>query len=483
MRVDLRGGGHVPMSDVPDDVVAAILATTARAVGSGGPIGAGANQIAVPCVQMTMRGRSRTGRRALAVVVTTVVAVVASGCGGDVDVARSEAPRQDATADDARAAGEVVNTLAASLYAPLAAGGEANLVYSPASIGIALSMLRTGASGASAEQLDTLLGTDDPDQLQQAFNSLDQALDERSGERENADGESAEVALSSANSLWAQDGAEWEEPFLDALARYYDAGVRQVDFADAPAARDAINGWVADNTEDKISELIPADALSAATKLVLVNALYAKAPWDTAFDDVGERDFTTADGQVQQAPAMTAQTTMPYQAGDGWQAVAIPYAGGELAMTLLVPDAGAFDAVEGSLDGALLGTILANEQTAMVDLQLPKFDLRTTTTLSETLAGLGVTAPFDPRTTDFAPMSSDPDVVPLVVSEVRHEATITVDEEGTEAAAATSVEMDTGAAPPDDNVELIVDRPFVFVLHDVATATPLFVGRVTDPLA
>ncbi|SDU65129.1 serpin family protein [Jiangella alkaliphila] len=430
-----------------------------------------------------MPQRSWTGLPVRALLVAAVV-VAASGCGGDeADVARSEASREDATPADAQAAGEIVRTLATNLYTPLAGAGDGNLVYSPASIAVALGMLRAGATGASADQLDALLGTTGPDQLHPALNALEQALATRSGERENADGEEADVALSSANSLWAQDGAQWEAPFLDTLARFYDAGVRQVDFADAADARDSINGWVADNTEDKIAELIPPDALSEATKLVLVNALYAKAPWDAVFHDVGERDFTTIGGELLQAPAMSLATTFPYQAGDGWQAVTIPYAGRELAMTLLVPDAGAFAAVEGRLDGELLGTVLSNAQTAQVDLQLPMFDLRTATTLSDTLATLGVTAPFDPSTTDFAPMSTDPDVVPLTVSEVRHEATITVDEEGTEAAAATSVEMETGSAPADGPVELTVDRPFVFVLHDVETATPLFVGRVTDPAA
>ncbi|PZF82307.1 serpin family protein [Jiangella anatolica] len=428
-----------------------------------------------------MRRRSRTGLPLRALLAAAVV-VAASACGGDeLDVARSEAAREEATAADAQAAGGVVRTLAANLYTPLAGADDGNLVYSPTSIVVALGMLRAGATVASADQLDALLGTTGPDELHEALNSLEQALAARSGQRENAGGETAEVALSSANSLWAQDGARWEEPFLDTLARYYDAGVRQVDFADPEAARGSINGWVADNTEDKIGELIPPDALSDATKLVLVNALYAKAPWDTAFHDAGQRDFTTAGGQVVQAPAMRLATTFPYQAGDGWQSVTIPYAGRELAMTLLVPDAGAFAAVEGRLDGELLGTVLGATQTAQVDLQLPMFDLRTATTLSETLAGLGVTAPFDPLTTDFAPMSTDPDVVPLTVSEIRHEATITVDEEGTEAAAATSVEMGPGSAPVDGPVELTVDRPFVFVLHDVETATPLFVGRVTDP--
>ncbi|WP_157987762.1 serpin family protein [Jiangella endophytica] len=429
-----------------------------------------------------MRGRSWTGLPARVLLVAAVV-VAASGCGGDVDMARSEASREEATVADAQVAGDIVRTLAAELYASLASGDDGNLVYSPASIAVALGMLRAGATGASADQLDALLGTTGPDQLHPALNAFEQALDARSGERDNADGESADVALSSANSLWAQDGAQWETPFLDTLARFYDTGVRQVDFADAAAARDSINGWVADNTEDKIGELIPPVAFSDATKLVLVNALYAKAPWDTAFHDAGANDFTTIDGDVRQAPAMSLATTFPYQAGDGWQAVTIPYAGRELAMTLLVPDAGAFAAVEGRLDGELLGAVLGNTQTAQVDLQLPKFGLRTATTLSDTLATLGVTAPFDPLTTDFAPMSTDPDIVPLTVGEVRHEATITVDEEGTEAAAATSVEVGQGSAPVDGPVELTVDRPFVFVLHDVETATPLFVGRVTDPLA
>jgi serpin B len=168
---------------------------------------------------------------------------------------------------------------------------------------------------------------------------------------------------------------------------------------------------------------------------------------------------------------------MGFQEGDGWVAVTLPYAGGDVAMTLLVPDEGQLATVEAALDAELLEQVLLGGEEEPVDLRFPRFDLDQRAPLRDALESLGVTAPFEQGTEDFAPMTDDEQ---LFVADVVHQATVTVDEEGTEAAAATAVTFETVGGTITEQV-VLVDRPFLFVVHDVESAIPVFLGRVTDP--
>ncbi|MCB2223450.1 MAG: serpin family protein [Actinobacteria bacterium] len=423
------------------------------------------------------------------------LAVVAAACdaGGSASAGESQAglaasdvarAAADAPAPDVAAAVAGNRAFAADAYAVLTPTADGNLVFSPASIRLALAMTWAGADGATAEQMAAALHFDlAPDDMHAALNAVDALLASRNREEPpGPDGAERTVVLTIANALWGQAGFTFLPGFLDTLARDYGAGMRLVDFvADAEAARVQINGWVADMTSDRIPELIPAGVLSDLTRLVLTNTVYFNASWDRPFDDALTADgpFTLLDGSVVTAPTMHASEAMPYAAGDGWQAVEIPYVGGELAMLVLVPDVGRFAEVEGSL-AAVLDEARDDASRTDVALGLPSWEFRTQAGLVPVLQALGMTDAFDPALADFTPMTGARD---LFVSDVLHEAFISVDEAGTEAAAATAVIMDLRAAMPGDTVELEIDRPFLFAIQDTASGEILFLGRVLDPTA
>lgn len=407
--------------------------------------------------------------------------------GDDVVVAMSDVTRLTPAASqtDILSAADSLQLFGADLYGILAAGaGEGNLVFSPSSIVTALAMTYAGAASITAEEMAaTLHFTLEGDALHQAFNSLDTTLESRTWKQKNAEGKEEGVLLKTANSLWAQRDLAFEKSFLDTLAANYGAGIRLCDFGTAAEeARQAINEWVAAETNDKIPELIPKDILSAMSRLVLVNAVYLDATWAVQFDPALTRDgpFTTLAGGTVTTPMMNQTALFPYASGDGWQAVELPYLGNELAMLLIVPDEGRFSEIEGGLTAGLIDeTVAALSKATEVNLTMPKFEFRTQAGLNEALMSLGMKSAFGAA--DFSGMTTQAD---LFISAVVHEAFIAVDEEGTEAAAATAVVMGESAqVSPPDLVTLTIDRPFLFALQDRETGALLFLGRVADPTA
>jgi len=430
--------------------------------------------------------RTSPHRRARAVLVVgaSIAGLLAlTGCaraGGAV--VRADVDRSAVSPADAADGATVVRSVAARLLRPIDAQHQnGNVAYSPVSIAIALGMLRAGVQGDSAKQLDDLLGVD-PAKLPGAMNATDRALAALSGKPIAT--EKRSIDLSVANAIWAQKDITWRKPFLTTLTADYGSGVRTLDFENEPEdARRTINGWVGDQTHDKIPQLIPVGVITRDTRLSLTDALYLKAPWATEFTPAGDGPFTTKHGSSVTSERMSQDETMAYASGDGWQSVRIPYLGGKVAMTLVVPDKGRADAVGDLLtDPLTMKAMLAPTGERTVALTMPLFDLDTRTPLDDVLKSIGVTAPFDPAPTDFAPMTDDPKIGSLAVSDVRHQATVTVDEHGTEAAAATAVTVtDTAAQMPVDPVTLTVDRPFYFAITTTGDTLPLFVGRVTDP--
>lgn len=406
---------------------------------------------------------------------------------GDVSLAMSRVPRISAADADADplAASRAIEAFGLDLYALLAdAGGSGNVVFSPASIVTALVMAYAGAAGTTAEEMAQTLHIDLPaDRLHTSFNALDALLETRNREEQDHRGEDVGVVINTANSLWAQLDLAFEPQFLDTLAANYGAGVRLVDYASAAeGARQAINAWVSDETAGKIPELIAAGGLDALTRLVLVNAVYLDATWASQFDPRATKpgDFHTLAGSTVTAQMMSQSSVFPYVRGDGWQAVELPYVHNELAMLLLVPDAGRFGETEDALKAGLLDTVVAGlTKTPEVRLTMPKFEFRAQSSLSDALRRLGMASAFAYETADFSGMTREEQ---LYISEVIHEAFIAVDEEGTEAAAATAIVMRTASAPM-ETVELTIDRPFLFALRDLDTGALLFFGRVTDPSA
>jgi serpin B len=425
---------------------------------------------------------------ALAVTVPQLVAgCSADGKGGggtgggstDLELVASDAKRSDGDRAAVPDAVTSIHALGAGLYAQSSAVG--NLALSPYSVAVALALTLNGARGATLDEMLDVLAADDADRLNGGLNALTQAVESMAGKRRRNDGSTHVVALDSANALFGQQGVRWEGDFLDTLAREYGAGMRIVDFENATeSARGLINDWTAGRTHDRIEEIIPPDVLDPSTRLVLVNALYFKAAWAEPFEAfaTSAAAFHLEDGSEVQVPTMNATLgSASYGVGEGYQAVQLPYAGNELAMTIVLPDEHRLADVEGSVGSGGLPAILASVERGSVSLALPTWTFRTATPLKEALMALGVRTAFGENVADFSRMTTQ---MVLYVAAVLHQVFIAVDENGTEAAAATAVVMrETSAMRPDDSG--VVDRPFLFVIHDVEHGTPLFVGRVSDP--
>ncbi len=375
---------------------------------------------------------------------------------------------------------EAVAQFAVDLYR-LVGAETGNLVFSPYSAAIALSMVRVGAEGETATEIDAVLHADIAGDLDAGFNALDQALARRSGTKARADGSNASVVLDTANALWGQREFGFRDPFLETLAADYGAGVRLVDFiGDPDGARQAINRWVAQRTRERIPTLIPEGLVDEMTRFALTNAIYLKAPWELPFEEDGTTggSFQLLGGGSVDVPLMTLEGDLAYAAGADYQAVRLPYAGQELAMLVVVPDAGTFATFEAGLDGAFFRAATEQLQASRVRLRFPRFQFRTQALLADALQTLGMPLAFS-DTADFSGITED---VNLRIQAVVHEAFIAVDEEGTEAAAATAVIGGIVSLPPEP-IELIVDRPFLFAIQDVESGAILFFGRVVDPTA
>lgn len=422
----------------------------------------------------------------LAALATSTGALVACGeeTGSGVADPGLVAARAERTSGDASQIPAVVQSLhqlTGGLYAQLGTE-EGNLALSPYSVAVALAMTRNGAVGRTADEMDQVLGIRDVAAHNDGINALTQAIEGLAGTYEQDGGDPAVIALDSANALFGDKSVEWNEQFLDALARSYGAGMRTVDYVGhTEEARAQINQWTADRTHDKIPEILPQGLLDTLTRLVLVNALYFKAPWQTPFEEnlTADRAFHRSETDTVDVPTMSIYlSSAGYAEGPNWLALRLPYVGRTLAMTVILPEAGALADVEHLVSTGELGAILESDREASVRLRLPKWTFRTQAPLTQVLGTLGMPTAFTEQA-DFSDMT---DRVDLHIGAVLHETYVAVDEKGTEAAAATAVAMEAGSAPARP-LEVDVDRPFLFVIHDAEHLTPLFVGRVVDPTA
>ncbi len=418
------------------------------------------------------------------------VLLVTSGCGSPVaaGVVQSEKPREETP----EVAPETMSTLvdantqfAFDLYQGLRAGDAGNLFYSPYSISLALAMTYAGAEGATAQQMaETLHFTLPEEQLHPAFNALDQELAARNPTTEETD-DSEETAfkLRIANAIWGQAGYTFRDEFLDTLAANYGSGLRTLDFQSAPeASRETINGWVNEQTEGRITDLLPSGTIDALTRMVLTNAIYFNAAWINQCEAEVTRDdtFNLLDGSQITVPMMFQREEFRYTEGTNYQAVELPYKQG-FAMVILLPQAGQFPQFEETLDAAQVQTVVGEMAAREVILSMPKFEFEGTSfSLRSLLTAMGMPDAFNPDAADFSGMDGTRE---LFISDLLHQASITVDEAGTEAAAATAAVIGvTSAMPPEDEpVEMTIDRPFVFMIRDTNTGAVLFVGRVMNP--
>ena len=368
---------------------------------------------------------------------------------------------------------------ALELYHALRRDSAANLFFSPLSVSMALGMVSAGARGETLAQMEEALHFGlDQSALHPALNALDWLLESRQVLPEDR-GEG--FTLNLVNSIWGQIGYTLVPEFLDVLAEFYGAGVRLTDFAADPnGAREAINAWVEEATHNRIRELIKPGQITEATLLTLVNAIYFNAPWACPFDemDTAVEPFNLLDGTRVDVPLMHQTESYGHAAGDGYLAVELDYNGNDLSMVVILPDEGSFADVEAGLSQGFFDKVVDGLSRERVILTLPRFTFEWGGTLNSSLAGLGITDAFDDRRADF---SGTDGTRTFFISLVIHKAFISVDEAGTEAAAATAVVMaGSGPAPP-TYYEVRVDRPFLFFIREKETGSILFIGRVLDP--
>jgi serpin B len=286
-----------------------------------------------------------------------------------------------------------------------------------------------------------------------------------------------------ANAIWGQRDYPLEKKYLDLLAVNYGAGVRLLDFAAAPdSARQQINSWVDRETKGKIKDILPPGSVDPSTRMVLANAIYFKAAWQDAFVKKLTHDapFTLLDGSQVQVPTMETDGGIPVRAGsgDGYQAVALPYKGELAEMVIILPDQGRFESVESTLDAAKFASILDELKSSDLTLYMPKFEFTRDFDLTQVLSAMGMPLAFDVDRADFSGITK---AERLYAQQALHKAYVLVNEEGTEAAAASIIIVMPASLPPPLQ-ELRIDRPFIFIIRDVPTGTILFVGRVLNPL-
>lgn len=363
-----------------------------------------------------------------------------------------------------------------------------NLFFSAYSIENALAMTWAGAQNQTAVQMAAALHLNLPqDRFHPTLNALHIDVNSRD-DRPPFSGDAFDLNL--VNAVWSRIGYPFLNAYLDVIATNYDAGVRVLDFAGNPEpSRQIINQWVEDQTHDKIKDLLPSGSISPSTAVVLTNAIYFKGSWYKKFDEALTipGPFTRLDGSTVTAALMHQQLDTKYAHGDGFDAVELPYVSPrfseyaypeELSMLVIIPHAGEFEAVESSLDKIRIDGIISSLGMGTVDFIFPKFEFSCDVKCKDILQGLGMADAFDPMLSDFSGMVSPSDSRPWI-DEVYHKAFVAVDEEGTEAAAATAVVMTDTAMP--EIITISADKPFIFLIRDDITDTILFMGRVLDP--
>ncbi|MEO7110941.1 MAG: serpin family protein [Polyangiaceae bacterium] len=393
-------------------------------------------------------------------------------------LARDMSPNVPAADQTALVSGN--NTFAFDMYKAIGTGNSDNQFFSPYSISSALAMTYAGANGTTASEMaSTLRFTLPSAQLHPAFDKVDLSL---ASDNQPSSSGGKPLALHVANSIWGENDMPFGKPFLDTLAVNYGAGMRLADFVNQPdPSRIAINNWVSDQTNAKITNLIPQGQITSDTKIVLVDAIYFDGNWATQFDAKSTQNgnFTTASGSAVSVPMMNnSEVPAKFGKGDGYEAVELPYVG-NVSMDIVMPTAGTMTAFESSLTGDSFQTIVSGLKQAGEGGQvtMPKFSYHgDTISLKKVLQGLGMSTAFT-SDADFSPMSSDK----IWIGDVLHKAYLSVDEAGTEAAAATAVIGVGTAASTDPPPAINVNHAFFFALRDIPTNTILFAGRINDP--
>jgi serpin B len=354
--------------------------------------------------------------------------------------------------------------------ASFSASENKNVVVSPFSVKMALSMAAQGANGKTLEEMNKVIGLDETSN--EYFRRLieDAAKD-------------GDITLNIANSIWLRQGLKFNQEYLDILNQYYMAQASTLDFGN-PSSKDTINRWVSEKTNGKIEEIV--DEIKPLDIAFLINAIYFNANWSTPFEEgyTSKKDFTLLDGSKVKADLMSKTAYLLYQENNEFQAVELPYGEDErYVMRVYLPKEDVkFEKFVNSIDKEILQQWGENFSSMKGVLELPKFKTEYSSSMKDILISMGIKEAFNPNSADFSKMVTV-EGENVYISKVMHKTYIDVNEKGTEAAAATSVGMSATSGPqPEEMFEMIVDRPFVFTIDDKESGETLFIGAIINPL-
>jgi len=387
---------------------------------------------------------------------------------GQRDVSQSIAPEDLPTLDDRLVTAQ--NTFGFKLFSQMLQQAEGeNVMISPSSVAIALSMTYNGATGETQEAMAEALALQDMslEELNQANAALATVL-------ENAD---LDVTIGIANSLWGREGMTFNPDFLQRNRDYYQAEVQMLNFGD-PAAKDVINEWVSDSTNGKIPQIV--NQINPQDVLFLINAVYFNGTWADPFNprQTQQQPFYRADGSQVEVPLMMQTGDFRYLETEQVQGIHLPYGDGRLSMVVLLPREGtSLTDLQSSFSAENWQTWRNQFRRRPGMIRIPRFESEFGTRLNDALKALGMEVAFDPDAADFSAMGPDQ----LYISDVQHKTYINVDEEGTEAAASTSVGVSVTSAPIDPPFQMVCDRPFFYAIQDNETGAILFMGVMMDP--
>ncbi|MCK5062356.1 MAG: serpin family protein [Candidatus Aenigmarchaeota archaeon] len=412
----------------------------------------------------------------LALILIFTSAILISGCiGPEEDNGTPTADDSGATAEGVNAVISANNQFAFDLYSKYKDDPkykESNIFFSPYSISTALAMTYEGAKGQTAEEMQSVFNFPEDSVIRRsAFANIYNEINK----------EEQKYRLSTANALWAQENYPFLDEYFNTTEKYYGGKVTNMDFRNAPEpSRLTINKWVEDQTNDKIKDLIPQGQLDPSTKLVLTNAIYFKGDWALKFDKVKttESDFRVSPSNTVKAQMMSLtgeDAKFNYAQADGLQILELPYEGDELSMIVLLPEDDDISSLENELDSEKLDEWKSMLREREINVYMPKFKFETKYFMKKDLSEMGMPTAFT-SSADFSGMTGKKD---LYIDQVIHQAFVEVDEEGTEAAAATAVVMkEISAAMPS---VFRADHPFIFIIQQKDTGNILFMGKVTNP--
>jgi len=371
---------------------------------------------------------------------------------------------------------EADNQFAFNLYSELKDEGDSrgNIFFSPYSISIADAIAYEGARGQTAEEMQSVFHfPDDAAVRRSSFARIHNIINKRG----------KQYTLYTANALWAEQSYKFLDEYTGTIEKYYAGKTANLDFInDVEASRQIINEWVERQTNNKIKDLFQPGTLDDTTRLVITNAIYFKGKWAKQFDKANtrEEDFRTISGntvKVQMMRLTEDEAKFNYTETDDLQVLELPYEGGTLSMLVLLPKGDDLSSLENSLNAQKLSNLRKNLNEEKVHVYLPKFTFDTKYTLNENLKDMGMITAFKWPGADFSGMDGTKD---LYIAIVVHQAFVEVNEEGTEAAAATGISMTLGAAVQQFK-EFRADHPFIFLIQERETGNILFLGRVVNP--